>query len=113
MHVTFDAGGCFTRRAFTARRRKDGGTLNQQAGRVEHLPLVTVGPARVRPSVISGDAEDGQAAIVDLKRQKVKLSGGTRERTRAGSDLVVSVTCDEGLKLQHVRCVPASCLLKH
>lgn len=90
---------CFTQRAFTVQRQKDGGTLNQQAGRVEHLPLVTVGPARVRPSVISCDAEDGQAAIVDLKRQNVKLSRGRREPIRAGSDFAVSVTCDEGLKL--------------
>lgn len=67
----------FTQLAFTVQRRRDGDTLNQQAGRVEHLPLVTVGPARVRPSVISGDAEDGQAAVVDLKRYDMKLSGGT------------------------------------
>lgn len=87
---------CFPWGALTVRRRKDGSTLNQQAGRVEHLPLVTVGPARVRPSVISGDAEDGQAAIVDLKRQNGKLSGGTHKRTR---DFAVSVTCDEGSKL--------------
>lgn len=46
---------------------------------MEHLPLVTVGLARVRPSVISGDAEDGQAAIVDLERHNVKLSGGMVE----------------------------------
>lgn len=57
------------------RRRR---TLNQQAGRVEHLPLVAVGPARVRPSVISGDSEDGQAAIVDLERRNGKLSGGEK-----------------------------------
>lgn len=46
---------------------------------MEHLPLVTVGLARVRPSVISGDAEDGQAAVVDLERHNVKLSGGMVE----------------------------------
>lgn len=34
-------------------------TLNQQTGSVEHLSLVTVGSACIRPSVISGDAEDG------------------------------------------------------
>lgn len=54
---------------------------------MEHLPLVTVGPARVRPSVISGDAEDGQAAVVDLERRNVKLSGGRRERISAKGDL--------------------------
>lgn len=35
------------------------GTLDQQTGGVEHLSLVTVGPARVRPSVISGDTKNG------------------------------------------------------
>lgn len=72
-------------------RRRDGDTLNQQAGRVEHFPLVTVGPARVRPSVISGDAEDGQAAVVDLKRHNVKLSGGTtNESEREDASLSAS-----------------------
>lgn len=81
---------CFPQRAFTVRRREYGGTLNQQAGRVEHLPLVTVGAARVRPSVISGDAEDGQAAIVDLKRQNAKLSGGTKAPSSLSSETNIS-----------------------
>lgn len=42
-------------------------TLNQQTGSVEHLSLVTVGPARVRPSVIPGNAEDGKTAVVYLQ----------------------------------------------
>lgn len=94
-HVTF---GCRGKKGVLHSVRLHG-TLNQQAGRVEHLPLVTVGPARVRPSVISGDAEDGQAAIVDLKRQNVKLSGGTCDPIRAESDFAVSASCDDGLKL--------------
>lgn len=35
---------------------------------MEHLPLVAVRPAGVRPSVISGDGEDGQSAVVNLQR---------------------------------------------
>lgn len=42
-------------------------TLNQQTGSVEHLSLVTVGSARVRPSVISSDAKYGEAAIMYLR----------------------------------------------
>lgn len=45
-------------------------TLNQQAGGVEHLSLVAVRPAGVRPSVISGDGEDGKSAVVNLQRHR-------------------------------------------
>lgn len=55
-------------------------TLNQEAGGVKHLSLVAVRSARVRPSVVSGDAENGQAAVVYLqvrnKGDAVKLLFG-------------------------------------
>ena len=65
-------------------------TLNQQTGSVEHLPLVTVGSARVRPSVISGDAEDGETAIMYLqsrvqrKQINVQTSKRPNVQTRDG-----------------------------
>lgn len=42
-------------------------TLNQETGSVENFPLVTVGSACVRPSVISSDAKDGKTAIMYLQ----------------------------------------------
>lgn len=57
-------------------------TLNQQAGSVEHLPLVTVRPAGVRPSVISGDAQDGESAVVNLQRHGGQAGGDVSDRRK-------------------------------
>lgn len=42
-------------------------TLDQQSCGVEHLSLVTVGSAGVRPSVIPRDPQDSQTTIMHLR----------------------------------------------
>lgn len=49
---------------------------------MEHLPLVAVRPAGVRPSVIPGDGEDGEGAVVNLRRDGRQARGRVSGRRR-------------------------------